>query len=383
MKAIGDRMILPVQSHKINNIPILQFLENQNSGEKPNFGMPDAFKLFNEYKLSDTNPYVMEPQIESDYKEDSLLKNNLSTQLRIEMDKLFKAFTVYPARGLTGSRNSNFYEFLTMGTVPYIIGSVMLMSIFNSKAAYSISDKVGAAKLGNKMALGVLFYGIFKALSKSLINIPVKMFTGIDTQVPYAKVNYLLQEPGSKDLTSIEYHKVGESVDFTRWDQLYGNPEEGEPLNFRYDKIAKKVGLGENLVDSDQEVKPIYKEVLVKSNLARTFSSYLWAAVGVALAFQDSWKDYFKVATLKFWKPKVFLDSIKTFAHSFKESVKELYKGPTGEISSLKRHGGKYLIGTALAVTVLGVLNAINITKKPSRITADDVMVKNKESVVS
>ena len=31
------------------------------------------------------------------------------------MDKFIKAFTVYPAKGLNGSKNSNFYEFLTMG----------------------------------------------------------------------------------------------------------------------------------------------------------------------------------------------------------------------------------------------------------------------------
>ena len=47
-----------------------------------------------------------------------------------------------------------------------------------------------------------------------------------------------------KDITSVEYHKVGESVDFTRWDQLYGDPQKGEKVNFRYDKIAKKKWFG-------------------------------------------------------------------------------------------------------------------------------------------
>lgn len=65
-------------------------------------------------------------------KSDTLLKNNFSTRTRIAMDKFTKAFTVYPARGLKGSINSDFYEFLTMGTVPYVIGSLTLMSVFNS-----------------------------------------------------------------------------------------------------------------------------------------------------------------------------------------------------------------------------------------------------------
>ena len=42
--------------------------------------------------------------------------------------------------------------------------------------------------------------------------------------------HYLLQENPDdyNNLTSIEYHKVGESVDFPRWDQLYGDPKKGE-----------------------------------------------------------------------------------------------------------------------------------------------------------
>ena len=100
--------------------------------------------------------------------------------------------------------------------------------------------------------------------------------------------------------------------------------KKAKKVNFRYDKIAKKNGLGENLNDSDQEVKPIYKEVLVKSNLARSFSSYMWAAVGVALAFQKPWEAYFRVATLKFWKPKEFGHSLKVFGRSFVDSAKRV-----------------------------------------------------------
>ena len=321
----------------------------------------------------------------SDYTKDTLLKNDFSTRTRIGLDKFTKAFTVYPARGLKGSINSNFYEFLTMGTVPYVIGSVMLMSIFNSAnkhfAAFAQSK---ASKLGNKMAMGVILYGLFKEISKSFTNIPVKLATGIDTELPYAKVNYLLQEnpDSTADLTSIEYHKVGESVDFPRWDQLYGDPKKGEAVNFRYDKIAKKNGLGDNLNDSDQEVKPIYKEVLVKSKLAKSFSSFMWAATGVALAFQKPWENYFRVATLKFWKGKEFMHSLRVFGESFLESAKELYKGSTESFSKLERHSGKMMIGSALLVTVLGVLNTLHITHKPQKNNADKFIDKNKESVV-
>ena len=319
------------------------------------------------------------------YDEDTLLENSFSNRIRIGMDKLTKAFTVYPAKGLTGSKNSNFYEFLTMGTVPYLVGSATLMAIFNApNKSFMPDSKVAANSLGRKMALGVLFYGVFKSLSKSFIDAPVKWFTGIDTQLPYAKVNYQLQEnPDDYNLTSIEYHKVGESVDFTRWDQLYGDPKKGQDLNFRYDKIAKKNGLGENLNDSDQEVKPIYKEVLVKSNLARSFSSYMWAATGVALAFQKPWDNFFRSATMKFWKVNEFTHSLKVFGQSFVQSCKELYKGSPDAVKHFDKHAGKYLLGASVVVTALGLLNTLHITKKPPKHVSEQVMDSNKESVVS
>ena len=66
------------------------------------------------------------------YAKDTLLENNFATRARIGYDKFTNALTLYPAKGLKGSKNANFYEFLTMGTVPYVIGSLMLMSVFNS-----------------------------------------------------------------------------------------------------------------------------------------------------------------------------------------------------------------------------------------------------------
>lgn len=314
---------------------------------------------------------------------DKLLENRLSTRSKIALDKITKAFTVYPARGIKGSINSDFYEFLTMGNVPYIVGSLTLISVFNSVNKHFSNDVLSkASKLGNKMALGVIFYSLFKPLSKSLVNLPVKWATGVDTQLPYLKVNHRLPENKDDfDLTSHEYHKVGESVEFTRWDLLYGNPNDKRDLNKRYDKIAKKLGLGENLNDSDQEVKPIYREILVKSSLARSFSSYMWAAVGVALAFQKPWEDFFKNASFNVFNPKQFGHTVQQFGKSFVESAKELYN-PAESVSKLQKYAGKTLLGAAALITVLGVLNTIHINKKPSKVTEAEVMDKNKESVV-
>ena len=317
-----------------------------------------------------------------EYSHDTLLKNNLATRMSVQADKLTNALTVYPAKGFKGSKNANFYEFLTMGTVPYLVGSGTLMAVFNlANKYYSPFQKTMASKVGNKLALGVLFYGIMKNVSKSFINKPIKMMTGIDTEMPYAKVIYELPDDiNDTDITSIEHHKVFESVEFPRWDLLYGDTSKGEKLNFRYDKIASKLGMGENLKDSDQEVKPRIKEIVVKSSLAKNISSYLWAATGVALAVQEPWEKYFKVMTFKFWKGKEFMKSLQSFGNSFFESMETLWKG---EGKGIKKQAGKLLVGTALLSSVLGVVNAMSSSKTPSKIDSADVIKKSDRYVVS
>ncbi len=317
-----------------------------------------------------------------EYNHDTLLKNNLATRTDIGIDRLLNAFTVYPAKGLKGSRNANFYEFLTMGNVPYLIGSLMLMNVFIGPSnSYSHFQQTIAKPLGKKLALGVVFYGLAKNLSKSLISKPIQMMTGIDIERPYAKVNYELPDDvNDTDIISIEHHKVFESVEFPRWDLLYGDVGKGEPRNFRYDKIAKKLGMGQNLNDSDQEVKSRIKEIIIKSNLAKNISSYLWAATGVALAFQKPWENFFNVMTFKFWKGPEFIKSLTSFGENFVKSAKELYKG---EGHGLTKHAGKILIGASILSSIAGVANTMHSSHKPSKVDAADVIKKDEKYVVN
>ena len=317
-----------------------------------------------------------------EYTHDTLLNNNFATRAKIGVDKLANAFTVYPAKGLKGSRNANFYEFLTMGMVPYLIGSGMLMTVFNGASKhYAPFQRVMSRNTGNKLALGVLFYGIMNNFSKSFISMPIKLFTGIDIEQPYAKVIYELPDDiNDTDITSIEHHKVFESVEFPRWDLLYGDNSKGEYRNIHYDKIAKKLGMGENLNDSDQEVKPRIKEIVVKANVAKNISSYLWAAVGVALACQEPWENFFNVMTLKFWKGREFKKSLQSFGNNFVKSAKAFYKGE-GQ-TGIKKHAGKILLGIAALSSIAGVINALHSSKTPSKVDTSDVINKNEKYVV-
>ena len=114
--------------------------------------------------------------------ETRILPNNISTRVGQEFQKTSSAFIDYPTKGLQGDINSNFYEFLTMGIVPYLAGSAMFMAVFNCvrKFLAAKGHQISASK-GYKMGLGVIFYGLFKTLSKNFVTTPVKIATGVDT----------------------------------------------------------------------------------------------------------------------------------------------------------------------------------------------------------
>lgn len=320
----------------------------------------------------------------------------VSNSLRIGMDKFQNAVTVYPIKGLQGSKNANFYEFLTMGMVPYALGSLTLMAVFNAASKFfSPNEAKSASKLGHKMALGVIFYGIAKNVSKKLIEGPVKVKYGIDMNLPYKKVvNELPESVNDKDLISHEYHKAFESVDFPRWDLLYDSKYYGNERNSYYDHIAKKMGMGKNLTDSDQVVKPKMKEIIVKTRTFTTLSSYLWAGVAVGLAMQTPWENLANlksqiplrykfshpIKTIKSFNPVLYM---RAFGADFVESCKDFVKGGP-ERSKVKGIAGKAFLFSAIGVTLLGnIVTLIDFKKhKSNKAAASSIIDDSKAKVV-
>lgn len=216
------------------------------------------------------------------------------TSIKTEKHKLKNAFTTYPQKGMTGSKNANFYEFLTMGKVPYLIGSAGLIAVFNlATKGYNNTTAMGwARETGKQMGIGVVLYGIAKTLSKKLIELPVKHKFGIDVNLPYEEIkNEIPEDRNKNNLIAKEYHKVYESVDFPRWDLLYDEKYYGEERNAYFDKIAKKMKIATpDMEHADQEVKPKIREKVIQTRLYSTLSSYLWAATAVGIASQDPFK---------------------------------------------------------------------------------------------
>ena len=372
-------MVFPIGVQKQNNL---------NLSEKVSFGNKDKEKK----SECENHDALM-------IKEHS--RRPVSTSLKIQSNKLINAFTTYPKKGFEGSKNANFYEFLTMGSVPYIVGSLMMMSVFNTASRFFDTPSfVNASKLGKKMALGVLAYGVLKNVSKKLIEIPVKLRYGIDVNLPYNKViNELPEERNKDNLVTHEYHKVFESVDFPRWDLLYGNEHYGDERNSYFKKIAKKFGYKEEDLDySDQKMKSKIKETVIKTKLFTTLSSYLWAATGVGIALQKPWESMIfspvkRLKNLKAYKKnaKIALEQnrniekykyfVQDFGKKFVESCKEFINNN----HKAARYTGRALLGAAVIMTAAGnffTLKDFNKDKGSKTQASTSLIDESKEKVV-
>ena len=321
--------------------------------------------------------------------ETHLLPNSLKTKVEQSTQKTMSAFIDYPVKGLKGDINSNFYEFLTMGIVPYVAGSAMFMVVFN---ALNLGKHLGAkdaresAKLGKKMALGVLLYGALKNLSKPLVTAPIKATTGVDTEMPYQNKVYNLPKGAGKNAdieVQWQQRKVFDSKEFYRKDLLDRE---------YFDNVAEKLGLGENLNDSISETSPIIQNIVATTNLAKTISSYCWAAVGVGIATQDAWSDFFDKVSNRKHSTTAKDGAIKTFAKNcwelpkefcktFGKASKELWCGNPAYDGFMK-HSGKALIGLSAVITAGLTANTILRAKNMAKNLNANTIDKTKESTV-
>ena len=327
--------------------------------------------------------------------ETRILPNTNKTRLRQGFQKTTSAFLDYPVKGLQGDINFSFYDFLTMGTVPYLLGSGMFMVMFNCVNKYLLPDdkKIAAAK-GKKFALGVILYGVLKSLSKKLVTAPVKLSTGVDVEMPYENIVYPLPKQAGENANIEVQHqqrKVFDSKEFYRKDLLDRS---------YFDKIAKKLELGENLNDSVTETSPIIQNIVATTNTAKSLSSYCWAGLGVALAFQDSWLGFFDSISQRSKyvakKDEGMMSTLgnklrncgkntinitKSFFNSLGKSCKSLWSGNPAD-TGFMRHAGKGFVLTTAALTAFLTANTIIRAKNMAKNKNAKTIDKTKESTV-
>ena len=290
---------------------------------------------------------------------DRIIKKTPLTGARIVADKLVNSVFTYAPKGMAGSRNSNFYEFLSMGLIPNIIGSAMLIALFNLvNHKFRNPDRQFAAIPGRKMTYGVIFYAIGKWLGSKLINKGVQLKTGVDLEMPYKKVVTELPEyPGDTDLTRIEYHRVFESADFPRFDLINKMGEQKGNRFLWWDKIAKKMGFKKPLNSPDQTIQEKVREIIIKATSAKYISSYFWAALGVALAAQEPFEHKISMP-IQGTKSERIKGLARNFATTLRDSFLDLYNGNNMKFKYSSKIVGRTLIFGALASTILGVYNA-------------------------
>ena len=326
--------------------------------------------------------------------ETRILKNNSKTRAKQRFQKTSSAFLDYPVKGLKGDVNSNFYEFLTMGIIPYLAGSAMFMVVFNAANKHlNLFEKEKASTYGKKMALGVILYGLMKNISKVLVTKPVKMSTGVDVEMPYENIVYPLPKRAGEAANIEVQHqqrKVFDSKEFYRKDLL--NKE-------YFDTIASKLGLGEDLNDSVTEASPIIQNIVATTNTAKSLSSYCWAGVGVGMAVQDNWISFFsKISNRNKFVPnkdagfmknlggrcsnilKNCWDISVSFVKNLFKSFGQMWKGKEG--NAFEKHAGKGFISLAALMTIALTSNTIIRAKNMAKNSNKETIDKSKKTTV-
>ena len=329
--------------------------------------------------------------------ESEIVPNTLKTRVLQKYDKTLNAITEYPVKGLKGDVNSDFYEFLSMGIIPYVAGSAMFITMFNLLNKH-LTPK--ASLRGKKMGLGVLFYGLGKTLSNDLVTRPVAWSTGVDIELPYRNIYCTLPtKPGAEAVIDHKHQqrKVYDSIEFFRKDLIAKDPRYGVKY---YDEIAKKLGMGENLNDSVTETTPIIQSIVASTKTAKSLSSYCWGAVGVGLAIQDCWADLFKAYSDRpkyiskegegfFSKAggklantgKNIWNLSKTFGKTFGKACKTFCLGEEGS-KGFRKHAGKFMLLSTLALTIGSTYNVIHRAKQMGKLANKDLIDKEQESTV-
>ena len=263
-------------------------------------------------------------------------------------------FTYFP-KGFSGSKNSNFYEYLSLGMVPYIIGSGMLIGLYSlANKGFNNLDGSAAGKFAKRMGAGVVLYGLGKWLSKKIAHTGIYASTGINLDWKLLnKVNELPENGQEKGLVRVQYPGVFDSADFPRKDKtaLWGELEHGNIYAFE-DKILKKAGYKKEQNAPNQTAWPLIRKVKVRATAMENISKYIVAATGVALGFQKPFEN------IKLKNPKSILTALGN-------GLEELWKGNNRNLIS-KHYGKALLIGSALATLLTWLIPTIGFKLKPN-----------------
>lgn len=256
------------------------------------------------------------------YKNESHIpKQNLLTGVKAGAHKLQNDIFTYFPKGFAGSKNSDFYEYLSLGMVPYLIGSAMLVTTYGiANKAFNAKDAKFANAGLKQAAAGVILYAAGKWAYQKLARAAINASTGINLDMRYInKVNELPEVGQEKGLVRKQYPGVYDSVQFYRSDLLTKDAELNHGNAYYHDdKIAQKAGFKNKLHAPNQTASDKIRKVKARTTALENIGKYIVAATGVAYGFQKSFTD------ISFKNPRSFITS--TF-NAFKDGAVQLWKG--------------------------------------------------------
>ncbi len=281
--------------------------------------------------------------------------------------KLTNDFLTYFPKGFAGSKNSDFYEYLSLGMVPYIVGSAMLIALYGAaRGKFNATDAHAAGRGFRKMTAGVIAYGIGKWASTKLSRTMINASTGVDLDLKYIKKVNELPEPGQeKGLVRIQYPGVYDSAEFFRKDLLAKDAELNHGNVFALDdEKAKKAGFKEKLNNPGQLINEKTKKLKIRATAMENISKYIVAATGVAFGAQKAFEE---LRLPKMTSLKNVADFLRGVAKATVEAGKQLWEGTDRNI--ITRNYGKVLIGASAIATLLAwIVPTIGFKSNPNTV---------------
>ncbi len=330
-----------------------------------------------------------------------ILESDPLTKFNVELKKTAK-LPEYAYRGLKGDPDANFYEYLSISKIPYFIGGPMLAAVFAfGMTRNNLQARKSAAIRTKQIAVGVVLYYLGVELAKKAIDVPVKIFRGVDLNQPYENVvNCRTNSKSGDSPKKIEHHKVTESVDFTRWDLMRGDETEnnGKHINKRFDELAKKFGIDKDIQESDDTLKGSIKKLIISASAFKYMLAAPFVAMGVALAaqndtkgnsiwgnigngFAENVKNIFNFKSgLKFkQRTTIAKEIIKgNLTNPMKESFKALW-GSKGHSNKI----GRAIILTSIIAPVLANIRILQLTSEKGNKFVDAKEFSSKSSEIN
>ncbi len=328
-------------------------------------------------------------------KNDTILDPTIKNKTKAKINTI-KSLPSYIERGINGDPNANFYEFMQISRIPYFLGGPGLVAtILAGKNLFDIKANKAAGFNAKGMALGCALYYIMSAVAKKCVDIPVKVFRGVDLNHPYIDVvSNKTEDSSGKCKQRFEQHNVFESSKFIRWDLLYNkHSKDPREINSNYNKIAEKMGMPEDVNDSDSTVRPLIMSLIKQSRAWKYIIGAFAVMLGVGLGNQQAMKEEFCTGSLRNLKQNMtnLPESIKKLKPSnfknilasantkiirpVKNSFISLWKGTKWSTSSK-------ITGKIAIIGFLGSILAANVSIMKSTNKKGGIFVNKKEANV-